>query len=102
MVHPTCAHAHLPNDPPAHADSPSEPLPDPFELTMQAIREIKAARSAYHIVTCIQSISDASEARELMLLTDAEFKRRVEAALATLRSMRGPNGKRLSPATVAL
>jgi len=86
MAHPTCAHAHLPNDPPARDD-----LPDPFALTMQAIREIKAARAAYHVVACIQDIDDASKARELMLLSDAEFKQRVERAIAALKSMRKPD-----------
>lgn len=89
MAHPTCAHAHLPNDPPARDDSP-----DPVALTMQAIHEIKAARAAYHVVACIQGIADANEARELMLLTDAEFKHRVERAMAALRSMRSPDSTR--------
>ena len=88
MVHPTCAPAHLPDDPPARADSSDSPVPDPFELTMQAIRQIKSARAAYKVVACIHGIADANEARELMLLTDAEFKRRVEIAMKTLRSMR--------------
>lgn len=75
MAHPFCAPAHLPN-------------PDPFELAVQAAREIKAVRAAYNVIDCIQSISNASEARELMLLTDAEFQRRAELAMATLTSMR--------------
>jgi len=57
---------------------------------MQAIREIKAARAAYQVIECIHSIADASEARELMRLTDAEFQCRVQRALATLRAMRRP------------
>ncbi|WP_431274556.1 hypothetical protein ACQ858_21520 [Variovorax ureilyticus] len=61
---------------------------------MQAIREIKAARAAYHVVACIQGIDDASKARELMLLTDAEFKQRVERAIAALKSMRSPESMR--------
>ena len=78
MAYPTCAPAPLPTN------------PDAFELTMQAIREIKGARAAYQVIDCIQSIADASEARELMRVTDAEFQRRVQCALATLRSMRRP------------
>ena len=102
MALPTCAHAHLPNDPPARNDPPNEPLPDPFELTMQAIREIKAARSIYQVVACIQSLSDATEARELMLIADAEFKHRVEIAMKTLRSMRSPGNTRRQRAPAVL
>ncbi|SEA53771.1 hypothetical protein [Variovorax sp. YR216] len=91
MVHPTCAHAHLPNDPPARTDSPDESRHDPFELTMQALREIKSVRAAYHVVAGIHDIADAAEARELMRLTDEEFQRRVELAMAALKSMRAPS-----------
>lgn len=94
MVHPICAHARPPHDSPARNDSPDEPRPDPLELTMQAIREIKAARAAYHVVARVQSIDDATEARELMLLADAEFKHRVELAMKALRSMRSPGSMR--------
>jgi len=94
MAHPTCAPAHLPNDPPARDDLPEEDKPDPFALAMQAIREIKAARTAYQVVACIQGITDAAEARELMLVTDAEFKHRVDLAMKTLRSMRSPQSTR--------
>ena len=91
MAHPTCAHARLPNDPLARADSPDAPLPDPFELVMQAVRQIKSARSIYQVIACIHGLADATEARELMAITDAEFQRRVQCAMKTLRSMRSPS-----------
>ena len=94
MAHPTCAPAHLPNDPPARTGAPDEARPDPFALTMQALREIRSARAAYHVVACIRGIGDASQARELMQLTDAEFQHRVERAIAALKSMRMPDGMR--------
>ncbi|MBO9648466.1 MAG: hypothetical protein J7605_08140 [Variovorax sp.] len=69
---------------------------------MQAIRQIKAARSVYQVVACIQGIAEASEARELMLIADAEFKHRVELAMTTLRSMRAPGSTRRQSAPARL
>ncbi len=97
MVHPTCAHARLP-DPPPGGESPLHPTgADLVVLSTQATDEIGALREAYRAIACIRDMLDQLqgspgnegrvcpvEVKALMAFVNTEFKRRLKSAKATL------------------